>query len=78
MDTVIDPNKLYTENETRELLGGVGKTMLWLYRQNNFIAPFRRRPTMYLGKEIQEALVRITEANRKGESTEANPNEYGL
>lgn len=78
MDTLIDPDKLYTEAETRQLLGGVGKTMLWLYCKNNYIAPFRRRPTMYLGKEIQMALVKISEANHVRESASVDSNEYGL
>ena len=74
---VIEPDKLYTEEETRELLGGIGKTKLWEYRNANCIAPFRRRPTMYLGAEIQEALTKITNLNRT-EPAPATESAYGL
>ena len=57
----IIPERLYTEEETRRLLGGIGKTKMYEFRHMMLITPFRTRPLMYLGSEIQEALERIND-----------------
>ena len=79
MTEQIDPKKLYTEEETRQLLGNIGKTKLWQYRQANCIAPYRRRPTMYLGIEIQRAIEKVTAMNRaEREPMDYEMSDYGL
>ena len=70
MDSV-ELNKLYTEDETRQLLGNIGKTKLHEYRKANCIVPFRLRPTMYLGEDIERAKGRIMELRR-------SKSEYGI
>lgn len=79
MANVIEATKLYTEEETRHLLGDIGKTKLWQYRQANCIAPYRRRPTMYLGSEIQRAIEKVTAMNRaEREPMDYEMSDYGL
>lgn len=71
MTREIEPKRLYTEEETRELLGGIGKTKLFEYRKQGCIVPFRIRPTMYMGEDIERAKGRIMELRR-------DLSEYGI
>ena len=64
MTNEINPQKLYTEEETRQLLGNIGKTKFYEYRKANCIVPFRLRPTLYLGEDIERAKGRIMELRR--------------
>lgn len=68
---MIDPTKLYTEEEARKLLGNIGKTKFYEYRKNGCIVAFRLRPTLYLGADIERAKERISEFRR-------NKSEYGI
>ena len=68
----IDLTKLYSEEETRQLLGGLGKTKFYEYRKSGCIVPFRLRPTLYLGADIERAKGRIMEFRR------SQPSEYGI
>lgn len=68
----IDPTKLYTDEEARQLLGGLGKTKFHEYRKSGCIVPFRLRPTLYLGADIERAKGRIMEFRRN------QPSEYGI
>ena len=61
MSEAIIPDRLYTEEETRQHLGNIGKTKMYEYRHMMLITPFRTRPLMYLGSEIIEALGRIND-----------------
>ena len=73
----INPNALYTEEETRHLLGDIGKSKLYEYRNAKLIAPCRKKPTMFYGTEILNAFDRITEYYRNG--GESRPlSEYGI
>ena len=78
METSIIPNKLYTEEETRELLGGIGKTKLFEYRKRGCIVPFRIRPTLYMGEEIELAKNRIMQLRREMSDWESYLSEYGI
>lgn len=67
----IDPKSLYTEEETRQFLGNIGKTKFYEYRKAGCIVPFRLRPTLYLGADIERSKERIMELRR-------NRSEYGI
>ena len=71
MVSEIEPKRLYTEQETRQLLGDIGKTKLYEYRKQGCIVPFRLRPTLFLGEDIERAKERIMELRR-------NNSEYGM
>lgn len=67
----IEPSKLYTEEETRAFLGNIGKTKFHEYKKLGCIIPFRLRPTLYLGSDIERAKERIMELRR-------NLSDYGI
>lgn len=71
METQINPNDFYTEEETRQFLGNIGKTKFYEYRKAGCIVPFRLRPTLYLGTDIERAKERIMEIRR-------NKSDYGI
>lgn len=71
MTTQIDPTNLYTEEEARKFLGNIGKTKFYEYRKAGCIVPFRLRPTLYLGADIERAKERIMEYR-------CNKSEYGI
>ena len=76
MENPIDRTKLYTEEETRELFGGIGKTKLFEYRKRGCIVPFRIRPTLYMGEEIELAKNRIMQLRR--DMSDWDLSEYGI
>lgn len=67
----IDPKRLYTEEEARQFLGNIGKTKFYEYRKAGCIVPFRLRPTLYLGTDIERAKERIMQFRR-------NRSDYGI
>ena len=73
----VNPNALYTEEETRHLLGDIGKSKLYEYRNARLIAPCRKKPTMFFGQEILNSMSRITEYNRNG-GNRPDLSEYGI
>lgn len=84
MSESIDRDRLYTADETRQLLGGIGMSKLKEYIRRGIISPFRRRPSLFLGLEILGSMQRIVECNRKKScrfedfEEKPNPADYGI
>lgn len=72
----INPNQFYTDAETRQLLGNLGRSKFYEYRRAGLITPFRIRPTLYLGSDIIEAIDRIMHF-RRGEKVNTQA-DYGI
>ena len=69
MEKAIENKELYTEDEARKLLGDIGKTKFATYKKMGCIVPFRTRPSLYLGEDIERAKERIMQIRR---------DEYGI
>lgn len=71
-----EPTKLYNEEQTRILLGGIGKSKLAEYIRKGVLTPIRRRPSLFTGQEIIESMQRIVEYNKSKVSPKLA--EYGI
>lgn len=72
----LPPSKLYTIDEAREFLGGIGKSKMAEYIKKGIVTPIRRRPSLFTGQEITESMKRIVEYNKSKVS--AKLSDYGI
>lgn len=70
------PTELYTIDEARKFLGGIGKSKMSFYMKKGLVVPIRRRPSLFSGQEIVESMQRIVDYNK--EKVQARLAEYGI
>ena len=74
----IKQEAIYSEEETRAFLGGIGRSKFSEYMKLGLITPIRRRPSMFTGLEILNSMERITEFNRQSRKSAVDPSSYGI